>query len=142
MNLVTFTAYIYHRFKLLNFEMYFAKSFAFLPTFLVGILPFLGFAQHLMMRHREFYKMANTSLVGNVTATRKVKDYFDCSFLCLEYGPFACLSFNIAGNSDNGYHVCELSNSERYLEPQKMQERLHYDYYGTATEVCSKCLCL
>ena len=38
--------------------------------------------------------------------------------------------------SDNGYHTCELSSLERYLVPERMEERLGYDYYGTTTEVC------
>ncbi|KAL9973604.1 hypothetical protein ACROYT_G020081 [Oculina patagonica] len=65
---------------------------------------------------------------------RKVKDYFDCSFLCLEHGPFACLSFNFGNTEEDGYYTCELSDSERYLEPLRIQQRLSYDYYGTTTE--------
>ena len=116
------------------------KSIVTLTTCLVTISPLLGFAQHLIKHDRKFYKMAGKSLVGNVTATRKVKDFFDCSFLCLEHGPFACLSFNFASTNDDGFFTCELSNSERYLEPHRMQERRNYDYYGTTTEVSKKVL--
>ena len=65
----------------------------------------------------------------------EVQDFLDCSFLCLEHGPFACLSFNVGKTNNNGYYTCELSNSERYLEPHRIQERISYDYYGTTTEV-------
>ena len=79
--------------------------------------------------------MEDKSLVGNVTVVKKVGDYFDCSFLCLEYGPFTYLSFNFGRNNNNGYHSCEISNSERYHEPHKIQERPGFDYYGTTYEV-------
>ena len=82
--------------------------------------------------------MSNKSLLGNVIETTKVEDYFDCSFLCLEHGPFECLSFNFGTVNDNGYYTCELSNSERYLKPQKLQQRSSYDYYGTTAEVSWK----
>ena len=82
--------------------------------------------------------MPNKSLSGNVIETQKVQDHFDCSFLCLEHGPFDCVSFNFGKVNDNGYYTCELSNSERYLEPQKLQQRSSYDYYGTTTEVSWK----
>ena len=91
--------------------------------------------QRLDVHDRKLYRLQGKSLVGNITATRKVKDYFDCSFLCMELGVSACLSFNIGKVSDNGYYTCELSNSERYIEPDRMGERLSYDYYGTTTEV-------
>ena len=117
-------------------QMHFGYKIAVLPNFLLGIFPFLSLAQHSIKRGRQFYKLPDSYLVGNTTSTRHVKDYFDCSFLCLEHEPFACLSFNMARNSNNGYHTCELSSSERSLEPQRIEERLGYDYYGTTTEVC------
>ena len=116
--------------------MHFGYHIAVLPNFLLGIFPFLSLGQHSIRQGRQFYKLVDSYLVGNTTSTRHVEDYFDCSFLCLEHEPFACLSFNMARNSDNGYHTCELSSSERYLEPQRIEERLGYDYYGTTTEVC------
>ena len=120
------------------FNISLAKSIFVLTTCLVTICPFLVFAQHLTVRDRKFYKMSNKSLVGKVTETREVKGYFDCSFLCLEQDPFVCLSFNLGKDNDNGYYTCELSNSERYLEPNRMQEQPSYDYYGTTTEVSCK----
>lgn len=124
---------INYRVKLEMFNIFLFKS-----IFVFTTCPFLVFAQHLLMHHRQFYKMSNKSMVGNVTETQKVEDYLDCSFLCLEYGPFHCLSFNFGKANDNGYYTCELSNSERYLEPQRMQERSSYDYYGTIAEVSCK----
>ena len=106
--------------------------------FILAASLFLVSTQHLIMHHRQFYKMPNTSLLGNVAETQKVQDYFDCSFHCLEHGPFECLSFNFGTVNDNGYYTCELSTSERYLEPHKIQQRASYDYYGTTAEVSWK----
>ena len=106
------------------------KNIVALKTLLM-ILPFFGHGrQHLETRERKFYKLVDKSLLGNVTATKEVQDFLDCSFLCLQYGPFACLSFNFGRNGENGYHSCELSNSERYLEPHKIHDRPGVDYYG------------
>ena len=111
--------------------------FKFIPvlTNWLLLLPFLTLSQRYTEQERKFYKLDGKSLLGNVTAVRDVKDFMDCSFLCLEYGPYACLSFNFERSNINGFHSCELSNSERYLEPHKIQERNSYDYYGTTTEV-------
>ena len=105
-------------------------------TTVLLLLRSLTLGQRYTKRERKFYKLDGKSLLGNVTAVRKVKDILDCSFLCLKYGPFACLSYNFERSNDNGFHSCELSSSERYLEPHKIQERNSYDYYGTTTEVC------
>ena len=94
-----------------------------------------GAGRHLM-DERIFYKLEGKSLIGNVTEVRKVRDFFDCSIICMEKGVPACLSFNIGRvTDDNGYCQCELSNSERYMEPERMQARINFDYYGTTTEV-------
>ena len=99
----------------------------------------LGVSQPLGVHDRIFYKLPNTSLVGNVKLATKVKDSLGCSFLCLEHGPFVCLSFNFGKDNESaGYYTCELSNSERYLEPHMMQEQSIYDYYGTTAEVSYK----
>ena len=98
------------------------------------VLPILALCQRYNTREKTFYKMEGKSLVGNVTVVRKVKDFFDCSFLCMEFGHEASLSFNLERSNDN-LHTCELSNSEKYLEPQKMQDRSGYDYYGTTFKV-------
>ena len=115
--------------------MYFTKSFTILLIFLVTMIKPLGFAQHLIKHDRQFYKMADMVLVGDLTSTRKVKDIFECVFYCLEHGPSACLSFNIAKTSHDGFYSCELSDSERCLDPQRMQGNPSFDYFGTSTEV-------
>ncbi|KAL9973606.1 hypothetical protein ACROYT_G020083 [Oculina patagonica] len=113
------------------------KSFAALTAYLVTISPFFGTAQNFNLRYRNFYKLTDKYLVGSVTETRKVKDFGDCSLLCAQHGyaPFSCLSFNFGKTSDdNGYYTCELSNSERYLQPLTLNDRPNYDYYGTASK--------
>ena len=115
--------------------MYFTKSFTILLIFLVTMIKPLGFAQHLIKHDRQFYKMADMVLVGDLTSTRKVKDIFECVFHCLEHGPSACLSFNIAKTSRDGFYSCELSDSERCLDPQRMQGNPSFDYFGTSAEV-------
>ena len=79
--------------------------------------------------------MEGKSLIGNVTAVRQVTDLLDCSFLCLEIGPNGCLSFNLEKGDGNDFYSCELSNSEKYFDPHKIQERPTFDYYGTTTKV-------
>ena len=94
-----------------------------------------GAKRHLM-HERIYYKLEGKSLIGNVTEVRKVRDFFDCSFVCMKKGVPACLSFNIGRvTDDDGDYVCELSNSERYMEPERMQERISFDYYGITTVV-------
>ena len=111
------------------------KTISVLTSGLFIVLPSLGVSQQLGVHDRTFYKLLNSSLFGNVKLERSVKDSLECSFLCLKHGPFVCLSFNFGKASESGYYTCELSNSERYLEPQKMQEQPSYDYYGTTAEV-------
>ena len=119
-------------------EMHPLKSFqAFTKCLLV--VPFLfTLGQRYDTRERTFYKLKDQSLVGNVSVVRQIKDVHDCSFLCMEYGPFTCLSFNFNNTlNENGFHFCELSNvSEFHLEPQRKQEIPGIDYYGMTNEVC------
>ena len=110
------------------------KSIVVLISWII-ILPFLGLGLRYSVRDREFYKMEGKSLIGNVTAVREVTDPLDCSFLCLEFGRYACLSFNFEKNDGKGLHSCELSNSEKYFDPHKIQERPTFDYYGTTAKV-------
>ena len=97
-------------------------------------LPLLALGHRYITRERTFYKVDGKSLIGSVTAKMEVKNSFHCSHLCLKYGPVQCLSFNLE-RSNNSIHTCELSSSEKYLEPQKVQERTGYDYYGTEYDV-------
>ena len=116
------------------FKFFFIKSI----IFMIGLIwksSIYGARRHLM-HERIFYKLEGKSLIGNLTEVRKVRDFFDCSIICMEKGVPACLSFNIGRvTDDNGYCQCELSNSERYMEPERMQARINFDYYGTTTEV-------
>ena len=114
--------------------MYFTKT-TILPLFLVAMITPLGFAQHQIKHEREFYKVVDMVLVGDLTTTRKVKELFECAFHCLNHGPVACLSFNIANTALDGFYTCELSSSERVLDPQRMQGNINFNYYGTSTEV-------
>ena len=114
-------------------EMVSFKFIAGLRKWLV-LLSLLVLVQQYLTRERQFYKIEGKSLLGNVTAVMKVKDFFRCCFLCMQYGPVACLSFNLERNN-NSIHTCELSSSEKYLEPQKMRRRLDYDYYSTEFQV-------
>lgn len=109
------------------------NSVSVLTTLLLVYL-LLCFSQHLVVKDGEFYKMEGKVLVGNVTEVKTVQDYMDCSFLCLEVGPLACMSFNVH-KTNAGYYICELGNTERYLEPSRIQDRPGYDYYGMESEV-------
>jgi len=117
------------------FNMVSFKTIVVLMSSLSMVLPGLGCTQQLGIHDRTFYKVPGTSLVGKVKLAMKVKDSLDCSFLCLEHVPFVCLSFNFRKANESGYYTCELSNSERYLESQNMQEQPSSDYYGTTAEV-------
>ncbi|XP_073254540.1 uncharacterized protein [Porites lutea] len=99
------------------------------------VAPLFAVGQRYTTQDRKFYKLQSKSLLGNVTIVSHVKDYYDCSFMCVKYGHLTCLSFNFNTTvNEDGFHFCELSNSERYLEPQKTQEMPGNDYYGTTTE--------
>ncbi|XP_078370678.1 uncharacterized protein LOC144654408 [Oculina patagonica] len=81
-------------------------------------------------REAMFYSVKSASLIGKVTMTRLVRDEVECATLCYRQYPHNCLSFNFGGISIDDTHICELSNSERALEPQRMQRRKGFDYYG------------
>ena len=67
-------------------------------------------------------------------SSKEAKDLIECSFQCIEFGPVPCLSFNLE-RSNRNVRICELSNTEKYVEPQKIHERPGYDYYGTEFQV-------
>ena len=96
-------------------------------------LPVIALGRHLK-RERTFYKIDGKSVLGNITAVREAKDLIECSFQCIEFGPVPCLSFNLE-RSNRNVRICELSNTEKYLEPQKIHDRPGYDYYGTEFQV-------
>ena len=87
-------------------------------------------------RETMFYAIENVSLTGNVTTVKLATDDLDCAFLCLRNDkPAKCFSFNFGRDADHGLHMCELSDSERTLEPHNMQSRNGFDYYGMQTKV-------
>ena len=77
-----------------------------------------------------FYIIKTASLIGNVTMVKLTRNEFDCAFLCLRSHPHKCFSFNFGRNAVDDWQICELSNSERALEPHKMQGRREFDYFG------------
>lgn len=90
--------------------------------------------------HKEvaFYRIRSTSLVGNVTLVKPVKREMDCALKCLRNYPQSCLSFNFGRDSIHKMPTCELSNSERALEPNRMQSRIGFDYLGVQKGYLSK----
>ena len=82
-----------------------------------------------------FYSVKSASLIGKVTMTRLVKDEMECAFMCYRHYPRDCLSFNFRRKAIGDTHVCELSNSERALEPGRMQNGKGVDYFGVQTVV-------
>lgn len=82
-----------------------------------------------------FYSIKSASLIGKVTITRLVEDEMECAFLCFRHYPRDCLSFNFRRKSIGETHDCELSNSERALEPGRMQNGQGVDYFGVQTVV-------
>lgn len=77
-----------------------------------------------------FYSVKSASLIGKVTMTRLVKDELECAYMCYRQYPHDCLSFNFRRKFIDETHICELSNSERALEPDRMQKRKGFDYFG------------
>ena len=83
-----------------------------------------------------FYSIQGASLVSNVTMVILARDALDCAFSCLRSHHLnRCFSFNFGLKADRGLHTCELSNSERALDPQKMQSRREFDYFGMQSVV-------
>lgn len=73
--------------------------------------------------------------MGNITKVEETKSGLDCAFLCLQMPQGSCLSFNFGRRATNGLHICELSNSERALEPHKLLNRTNFVYYGMKMSV-------
>lgn len=90
-------------------------------------------------REALFYIVKSASLIGRVTMTKLVKDELECATMCFRHYPQNCLSFNFGGTSIEETRICELSNSERALEPHMVQKRKGYDYFGMH-KVVSECL--
>ena len=82
-----------------------------------------------------FYSIESASLIGNVTMLKRTRSEQDCAFLCLRTYPRNCFSFNFGRIASNELHTCELSNSERTLEPHKIHRRKGFDYFGLESVV-------
>ena len=82
-------------------------------------------------RKAMFYSIEGASLISNVIMVILAKDELDCAFSCLRSHHLnRCFSFNFGRKTERGLHTCELSNSERALDPQKIQTRREFDYFG------------
>ena len=90
---------------------------------------------HRYLHEAKFYKLEGKSLFGNLTERHLTQDFLDCSFLCVKSAKKNCLSFNFGGSERQGLYECELSNSERKLTPENLQERQGFAYYGMIEEV-------
>lgn len=84
---------------------------------------------------KHYFTAESASHVGNITKVEKTKSGLDCAFLCLKMPQGSCLSFNFGRIATNGLHICELSNSERALEPHKLLNRTSFVYYGMKMSV-------
>ena len=82
-----------------------------------------------------FYSIQSASLIGNVTMVKLTRSELDCALSCLRTHPHDCFSFNYGQIAINELHTCELSNSERAIEPHKMQSRKGFDYFGMESVV-------
>ena len=90
---------------------------------------------HSDLHEAKFYKLEGKSLFGNLTERHLTQDFLDCSFLCVQSAKKNCLSFNFGGSERQGLYECELNNSERKLNPENLQERQEFAYYGMIEEV-------
>ena len=80
----THIAYILLPFSTTMFKFFFIKSIIFMIR-LIWKSSVYGARRHLM-HERMFYKLEGKSLIGNLTEVRKVRDFFDCSIICMEKG--------------------------------------------------------
>ena len=90
---------------------------------------------HNDLHEAKFYKLEGKSLFGNLTERHLTQDFLDCSFLCVKSAKKNCFSFNFGGSKRQGLYECELSNSEKKLNPKNLQERQGFAYYGIVEEV-------
>lgn len=90
----------------------------------------------------KFYKLEGKSFNGSVVGRHLTQDFWDCLFLCVNAVNRDCFSFNYGGSQGKGLHECELYSSEMKLEPQKIQDRQGFAYYGMTEEVSHAILAL
>lgn len=89
------------------------------------------------VREAHFYKLEGKSSNGSLVERHLAQDFWDCLFLCLNAVNKNCFSFNFGAIQMQGLHECELSNSEMKLEPENIQDRQGFTYYGMTDEVSS-----
>ena len=117
---------------LLGYGLEFRVKVSVLVLFILLNMKFATANSNNNQNHKEvaFYRIRSTSLVGNITLIKSVKREMDCALKCLRNYPQSCLSFNFGRDSIHKMLTCELSNSERVLEPNRMQSRIGFDYLG------------
>ena len=117
---------------LLGYGLEFRVKVSVLVFFILLNMKFTTANSNNNQNHKEvaFYRIRSTSLVGNITLIKSVKREMDCALKCLRNYPQSCLSFNFGRDSIHKMLTCELSNSERVLEPNRMQSRIGFDYLG------------
>ena len=117
---------------LLGYGLEFRVKVSVLVLFILLNMKFATANSNNNQNHKEvaFYRIRSTSLVGNITLIKSVKREMECALKCLRNYPQSCLSFNFGRDSIQKMLTCELSNSERVLEPNRMQSRIGFDYLG------------
>lgn len=108
-----------------------------LPLCLVIFFVSLIYPLPFDVRTAHFYKLEGKSFNGSSLERHLTRDFWDCLFLCINAVKKNCFSFNFGGIQAQGLQECELSNSERKLEPEKIKDRLGFSYYGMTDEVRS-----
>ncbi|KAL9973642.1 hypothetical protein ACROYT_G020123 [Oculina patagonica] len=86
------------------------------------------------VREAKFYKLEGKSFNGSLVGRHLTQDVWDCLFLCVNATNKDCYSFNFGGAQEKGLYKCELYNSEMKIEPQKIQDRPGFTYYGMTEE--------
>ena len=89
------------------------------------------------VRKAHFYKLEGKSFNGSLLERHRAQDFWDCLFLCINAVNKNCFSFNFGGMQTQSFQECELTNSEMKLEPEKIQGRQGFIYYGMTEEVRS-----
>ena len=107
------------------------------PLYLVIIFASLIYPLPFDVRKAHFYKLEGKSFNGSLLERHLAQDFWDCLFLCIHAVNKNCFSFNLGGMQAQGFQECKLFNSEIKLEPEKLQDRQGFTYYGTTDEVRS-----
>lgn len=108
-----------------------------LPLCLVIFFVSLIYPLPFDVRTAHFYKLEGKSFNGSSLERHLARDFWDCLFLCINAVKKNCFSFNFGGIQAQDLQECELSNSERKLEPIRIKDRQGFSYYGMTGEVRS-----